>query len=219
VLVEKPMAADLAGAEALLAAARTARLPLMVSWPTAWRPAIRHGLDLTRSGRVGEPVQLSHRGGHAGPREFGCSPEFSAWLYDPARNGGGALVLFRFRRPRAVTAVTARFKAGLRAEDTAVVSCAMRAVPFEASWTQIVEPASGWSLWRAGRSSSRRGRPAMASGRTGRCRSRRRADLGPRRGRARRTDVLPACLRAGRVVEALRPSRGAGRPGSSGGGS
>src|SRR5262249_32855017 len=62
VMVEKPMAADLAGAEALLAAARATRLPLMVNWPSAWRPAIRHGLDLGRQGRVGEPVQLSHRG-------------------------------------------------------------------------------------------------------------------------------------------------------------
>jgi len=92
VMVEKPMAADAAGAEALLAASRAARQPLMVNWPTAWRPAIRHGLTLVRSGAVGLPVQLSHRGGHAGPREFGCSPQFCDWLYDPARNGGGALV-------------------------------------------------------------------------------------------------------------------------------
>ena len=60
VLVEKPMAADLAG-EALLAAARASGLPLMVNWPTAWRPALRHGLALVLAGRVGEPVQLSHR--------------------------------------------------------------------------------------------------------------------------------------------------------------
>src|SRR5262245_29323576 len=73
VMLEKPMATDLAGAERLFAAALTAGLPLMVNWPSAWRPAIRHGLELARDGRVGEPVQLSHRGGHAGPREFGCS--------------------------------------------------------------------------------------------------------------------------------------------------
>ena len=91
-MVEKPMAADLAGAERLLAAARAARLPLMINWPTAWRAPLRHGLALVRCGAVGEPVQLSHRGGHAGPKEFGCSPQFVDWLYDPARNGGGALV-------------------------------------------------------------------------------------------------------------------------------
>src|SRR5207247_1973829 len=69
VMLEKPMAADLAGARALLAAARTAGVPLMVNWPTAWRPALRHGLTLALEGAVGAPVQLSHRGGHAGPRE------------------------------------------------------------------------------------------------------------------------------------------------------
>jgi predicted dehydrogenase len=150
VLLEKPMAADLQGAEALLAAARQSGLPLMVNWPTAWRPALRYGLALAQAGRVGEPVQLSHRGGHAGPREFGCSPEFSAWLYDPARNGGGALVDYcgygavlarvLFGRPHAVTAVTARLrKPDLPAEDTAVVVLRYpRAIALlEASWTQV----------------------------------------------------------------------------------
>lgn len=161
VLIEKPMAADLAGAEALLAAAGPSGPALMVNWPTAWRPAIRHGLALARAGRVGEPVQLSHRGGHAGPREFGCSPEFSEWLYDPARNGGGALVDYcgygavlarvLLGRPRTVTAVTAHLrKPDLRAEDSGVVvlryprSLAL----LEASWNQVGgEPAFGMVVY------------------------------------------------------------------------
>src|SRR6266849_7813618 len=49
VMIEKPMAADLAGADAVLAAARAAGVPLMVNWPTVWRPALRHGLTLVRS--------------------------------------------------------------------------------------------------------------------------------------------------------------------------
>lgn len=150
VMVEKPMAADLPGARALLAAARAAGLPLMVNWPTAWRPALRHGLTLARDGAVGAPVQLSHRGGHAGPREFGCSPQFCDWLYDPRRNGGGALVdycgygavLCRLvlGRPQAVTAVTpAPRKPDLVAEDNAVAVLSYpRALGLlEASWTQI----------------------------------------------------------------------------------
>jgi predicted dehydrogenase len=150
VMVEKPMAADLAGADALLAAARAAGLPLMVNWPTAWRPALRHGLALVRLGAIGEVVQLGHRGGHAGPREFGCSPQFCEWLYDPARNGGGALVdyvgygaiLCRtvLGRPAAVTAVAGRLrKPDLAAEDNAVVVLRYpRALGLlEASWTQI----------------------------------------------------------------------------------
>jgi predicted dehydrogenase len=150
VMVEKPMAADLAGAEALLGAARAVGLPLMVNWPTVWRPALRHGLALVQAGAVGEPVQVSHRGGHAGPREYGCSPQFSEWLYDPARNGGGALadycgygaLLCRalLGRPLEVSAIAARLrKPDLPAEDNALVVLRYpRALGLlEASWTQI----------------------------------------------------------------------------------
>jgi len=149
-LVEKPMAADLAGADTLLAAARRAGQPLMVNWPTAWRPSLRHGLALAQDGAVGEPVQLAHRGGHRGPREFGCSEQFCEWLYDPARNGGGALVDYcgyggilartLLGRPESVTAVAAHLrKKDLPAEDNAVVVLRYpRALAtLEGSWTQI----------------------------------------------------------------------------------
>lgn len=150
VMIEKPMAADLRGAEALLAASRRTGLPVMVNWPTAWRPALRYGLALALEGAVGEPIQLSHRGGHAGPREFGCSPQFSAWLYDPKRNGGGALVdycgygavLCRLvlGQPQRVTAMSPPpRKPDLLAEDNAVAVLSYpRALGLlEASWTQI----------------------------------------------------------------------------------
>jgi predicted dehydrogenase len=150
VMVEKPMAADLAGADALVAAARKSGRPLMVNWPTAWRPALRHGLTLVREGAAGEPVQLSHRGGHSGPREYGCSEQFCAWLYDPARNGAGALVDYcgyggilartLLGRPATVTAVAAHLRTkDLPAEDNAVVILRYpRALAvLEGSWTQI----------------------------------------------------------------------------------
>ena len=150
VMIEKPMAADLPGARALLASSRRAGVPLMVNWPTAWRPALRHGLTLVANGAVGEPTQLSHRGGHAGPREFGCSPQFCEWLYDPHRNGGGALVDYcgygavlcrlALGRAQAVTAVTPPpSKPGLAAEDRAIAILSYpRALGLvEASWTQI----------------------------------------------------------------------------------
>jgi predicted dehydrogenase len=150
VMVEKPMAADLRGAEALLAAGRAAGLPLMVNWPSVWRPALRHGLALAQAGAVGEPVQVSHRGGHAGPREFGCSPQFCEWLYDPARNGGGALIDYcgygallcraLLGQPHEVTAVAACLrKQALAVEDSAIVVLRYpRSLGLlEASWTQI----------------------------------------------------------------------------------
>lgn len=153
VMLEKPMAADLAGADALLAAGRSAGVPPMVNWPTAWRPSIRHALDLVAGGAVGEPIQVSYRGGHVGPREYGCSDPFCDWLYDPRRNGGGALVdycgygallcLAVLGRPTSVTAVAARLrKPDLAAEDNAVVVLRYpRAIGLiEGSWTQVGDP-------------------------------------------------------------------------------
>jgi predicted dehydrogenase len=150
VMIEKPMAADLDGAESMLFAARKRGVPLMVNWPTVWRPALRYGLTLAAEGVVGDPIQVSHRGGHAGPREFGCSPQFSEWLYDPKRNGGGTLVdycgygalLCRLvlGQPTGVIAVTLPpRKPDLTAEDNAVVVLSYpRALGLlEASWTQI----------------------------------------------------------------------------------
>src|SRR5438552_7073026 len=150
VMLEKPMAADLPGARALLSAARAANALLMINWPPPWRPALRQGLTLAGDGAVGTPIQLSHRGGHAGPREFGCSPQFCEWLYDPRRNGGGALVDYcgygavlcrlLLGRPHAVTAVTPPpRKPGLAAEDNAVVVLSYPSALglLEASWTQI----------------------------------------------------------------------------------
>jgi len=164
VMLEKPMAADLQGARALLAAARRAGVVLMLNWPTAWRAALRHGLTLARDGAVGAPVQISHRGGHAGPREFGCSPQFCDWLYDPQRNGGGALVDYcgygavlcrqLLGRPDAVTAVTPRSrKPGLEAEDNAIVVLSYPDALglLEASWTQIgSEPAFAMIVYGEG---------------------------------------------------------------------
>jgi predicted dehydrogenase len=149
-MIEKPMAADLAGADSLLKAAEANGTPLMVNWPTAWRPAILHALDLVREGIVGEPVQVSHRGGHVGPVEYGCSPQFCDWLYDAHRNGGGALVdycgygsllaISLLGRPRSVTSVAAHLrKEGLAAEDNAIVilTYPRTLALLEGSWTHV----------------------------------------------------------------------------------
>lgn len=92
IMIEKPMADSLASADRIRVATVNAGVPLLVNWPTAWTPAIRHALDLAAGGAIGEIVRFNFRGGHHGPREFGCSPYFYSWLYDPARNGAGAYI-------------------------------------------------------------------------------------------------------------------------------
>jgi predicted dehydrogenase len=92
IMVEKPLADTLANAERMRVATASAGVPLMVNWPTAWTPAIRHALDLAAGGAVGDIYRFNFRGGHGGPKEFGCSPYFYGWLYDRARNGAGAYI-------------------------------------------------------------------------------------------------------------------------------
>jgi predicted dehydrogenase len=92
IMVEKPLANSLANAERIRVAARRAGVPLMVNWPTYWTPAIRHALALAAGGLIGDIYRFSFRGGHAGPKEFGCSEYFYSWLYDRARNGAGAYI-------------------------------------------------------------------------------------------------------------------------------
>ena len=91
-MVEKPMAADLAGAVRLQNAANGTGVQLMVNWPIAWWPQLQQALRLAAEGRIGRVFQVNYRAAHAGPREIGCSEAFSDWLLDPVRNGGGALV-------------------------------------------------------------------------------------------------------------------------------
>lgn len=92
IMLEKPLTDRLANAERIVAAAERAGVRVMVNWPTAWTPAMRHAIDLAAGGAVGEITRFHFRGGHAGPRAFGCSDYFCDWLYDPARNGAGAYI-------------------------------------------------------------------------------------------------------------------------------
>jgi predicted dehydrogenase len=91
-MVEKPMADSLANAERMRVAANKAGVPLMINWPTAWLPTVRHALRLAVDGTVGDVYRLNFRGGHGGPKEYGCTPYFYDWLYDRSRNGAGAYI-------------------------------------------------------------------------------------------------------------------------------
>jgi predicted dehydrogenase len=91
VMLEKPMASSLALADQMRAAGQRAGVQIMVNWPHFWNPRIRETYRLVKEGAIGDVFKLRYSGGHAGPREIGCSPIFCDWLYDAARNGAGAL--------------------------------------------------------------------------------------------------------------------------------
>jgi len=150
VMVEKPMAASLEGADRMLAAVRMAGVQLMVSWPTAWRPGLRHAFTMCRAGEIGRLTGVKYRGAHCGPKELGCSPYFWGWLYDAELNGAGALMdycsygasLARYLlgQPSRVTGMAGRLvKDYAMVDDNAVIVMQWpRAMAIaEASWTQI----------------------------------------------------------------------------------
>ena len=150
-LVEKPMAATLAGADKMLAATEAAGVRLMINWPFAWWPQLRAAIDAARAGEIGQLWQVKYRAAHEGPKELGCSPQFCDWLYDAELNGAGALmdyccygsVLARvlLGSPASVSGVKLNtgFKPDLPLEDNAilVLSYPQALATTEASWTQI----------------------------------------------------------------------------------
>lgn len=150
-LVEKPMAATLAGADRMLAAAEANSVRLMINWPFAWWPQLRHGIAMAQAGEIGQLWQVKYRAAHQGPVELGCSRQFCEWLYDEELNGAGALMDYccygavlaevLLGRPEKVTgvAISTGLKPDLKLEDNAilVLTYPNALATTEASWTQI----------------------------------------------------------------------------------
>ena len=90
IMVEKPLAANLAQARRIRAAAE--RVLVMCNWPVAWDPKVRHALRVAAGDDLGSVYTVRYRAAHRGPREEGMSEYFWSWLYDPEQNGGGALI-------------------------------------------------------------------------------------------------------------------------------
>jgi len=150
VLVEKPMAANLDGADRMLAAARGAGITLMINWPFVWWPQLQKAMAMAQAGEIGKLFSVKYRSAHAGPKELGCTPHFYNWLYDAHLNGAGALMDYGcygsalarhlLGQPSRVTGVAGRLqKDYITLEDNAVIVMQYpRAIAItEASWTQI----------------------------------------------------------------------------------
>jgi predicted dehydrogenase len=163
VMAEKPMAADLAGADRMMAVCRENGVPLMINWPLAWWPALQHAFTLARSGEIGRITGTRYRAAHSGPKEIGCSRYFYGWLYDQDENGAGALMdyccygaaLARYLlgQPSRVTGVKGRLaKDYILMEDNAVIVMQWPSAICitEASWTQIGKlSAYGFTIYGA----------------------------------------------------------------------
>ena len=123
VMMEKPLAVDVAGARAIERASRQGGIQVIVNYETTWYRS--HGAIwqiLKQQATAGEIRKMVAMDGYEGPKEIGVGPEFLGWLTDPLKNGAGALFdfgcyganlmtwLMDNQKPIAVTAITLRIK-------------------------------------------------------------------------------------------------------------
>jgi predicted dehydrogenase len=91
---EKPMATNARDAQEMERLARQAGIKLMVNYWNAWVAPTHDLFHRVHQGELGPVQKIIVQYGHQGPKEIGVSKEFAAWLYDPVKNGGGALMDF-----------------------------------------------------------------------------------------------------------------------------
>lgn len=150
VMVEKPLAVNIAHAERIAELARLHGVQVLTNYETSWYPSNEHLFQAVRRGVIGAPRKVLIRDGHPGPVECGCQPQFLAWLTTSVSSGGGALndfgcyganlmtFLMEGRLPNSVTAITRTFKPELygSVEDDALIVLAYDALEaiIQASW-------------------------------------------------------------------------------------
>jgi predicted dehydrogenase len=91
---EKPMATTAAEAREMEKLASAAGIKLMVNYWNAWVAPSHALVHKVRAGELGPVQKIIVQYGHRGPKEIGVSPQFASWLYDPKKNGGGAIMDF-----------------------------------------------------------------------------------------------------------------------------
>ena len=91
---EKPMATNAADAREMERLAHEANIKLMVNYWNAWVAPSHDIFHRVRAGEVGPIQKIIVQYGHRGPKEIGVTQQFANWLYDPAKNGGGAIMDF-----------------------------------------------------------------------------------------------------------------------------
>ena len=92
--VEKPLATNAADAREMERLARDAHIKLMVNYWNAWAASSHELFHRVDGGELGPVQKIIVQYGHQGPKEIGVSKYFADWLYNPVKNGGGAIMDF-----------------------------------------------------------------------------------------------------------------------------
>ncbi len=117
---EKPMATSAADAREMERLANQAGIKVMVNYWNAWVAPTHELYHRVKDNQLGPVQKIIVQYGHQGPEEIGVSKYFADWLYDPAKNGGGAIMDFGCYgaewavwlkgRPTRVSAMTQKLK-------------------------------------------------------------------------------------------------------------
>lgn len=151
VMVEKPLATNVAHAKKMVGLAERYNIHLLTDYETSWYPTTARSFQLVNdSNFIGNIRKVVIHDGHQGPKEIGCDRFFLDWLTDPVQNGGGALIdfgcyganlmtyLMKGEEPVSVTAVTRQFKPDVYPkvddEATIIVTYQKAQCIIQASW-------------------------------------------------------------------------------------
>ncbi|HBH23259.1 MAG TPA: oxidoreductase [Cytophagales bacterium] len=150
VMVEKPLAVNMAQASEMQQLAMKYDIHLLTNYETTWYPTTHAAIDFLKKNEIGSLTQVIVRDGHRGPEKIGVGKEFLEWLTDPELNGGGALMDFgcygvnimtwfmQNERPIAVTAVTQtlqpKYHPNVEDEATIILSYKNAKATVQASW-------------------------------------------------------------------------------------
>lgn len=95
VIFEKPLASTYKDSLKIQEIATKAGIKVMCNYQMAWWPANYTARNMAASGELGQVYRLHGVVGHGGPGSEGTrNAAFFAWLTDPVKNGGGALMDF-----------------------------------------------------------------------------------------------------------------------------
>ena len=165
IMVEKPFAASLKEADAMVAAMPKGKT-LMINWPLQWVASHCRAHELVEAGTIGDVLNVWHFGGNRGPLWHGADKDEKtpeqveqekpwSWFYKRAHGGGSLLDYLGYgttlgtwyqggRRPLEVTAVVDQPK-GLEVDEHSIVVAryAHGLSKFETRWGTFTDP---WTI-------------------------------------------------------------------------
>ena len=136
VIVEKPLAVNNDHLIKMRVLVKQFKIQLLTNYETTWYPSHAKVWEIVKKDKsIGTIRKVVILDGHKGPIEIGCNKEFTEWLTDPIKNGGGALMdfgcyganimtwLMEGQKPQSVTAITQHFKPEIypKVEDEASI--------------------------------------------------------------------------------------------------